>query len=298
MSQREPVPELAEEGHSNDRVEVLESVSSDQRDRHVSTSGVNDTLSERSTKLCHRVLVLVTDDRGKLCSDGGDCWVLGGGLLDEDHRERDEGSLADKVDRVLAEGLEQLDSLLYVGEECSAVEQSARGPGTHRGVSLGVEGGRTNRETGTGASDTESDGRSLPDVRVVALAKQLNDPRHLGRVPAEDETQRGHGRPSNVVRHVRHGHVEQLSNRGIVGRAGVGEGDRVHSSVSKDGILQSQQSKESASGRRDSDRERGREQTFSFIKRSIHPSASSSLPYHKNAIPKLKPRMIFSCCVS
>lgn len=112
VGEREPVPELGEEGHSDDGAHVLASRLGQQRNSDVPSSGVDDSLSERRSELGHRVLVLVGNDGREGLSDGRDLGILRLGLLDEDHGERDKGSLTDEVDGVLGKGLEEIDGLL------------------------------------------------------------------------------------------------------------------------------------------------------------------------------------------
>lgn len=114
MGEREPVPELTEEGHADDGVHRLHPVAAEEGDGDVPTASVDDALGEGGAKLGHRVLVLVGDDGGKLLPDRGDGRVLRRRLLDEDHGERHERCLADKVDGILGHGLKQLDGLLAI----------------------------------------------------------------------------------------------------------------------------------------------------------------------------------------
>lgn len=103
---------------------------------------------------------------------------------------------------------------------------------------------KTNLQSSSSTRDTESQSSSLSNVRVVTLGEELNDPRDLGRVSEEDETESGDGSSSNVVRHVRDGNVEDLPDGLVVRGSSVGHGDGVDSSVSESGVLRREAKRE------------------------------------------------------
>ena len=65
-----PIPELTEEHHANDSTGVLASRAALQADRHVPSSCIDQTLTERGTEPRHRVFMLVRHDLGIQRSDG------------------------------------------------------------------------------------------------------------------------------------------------------------------------------------------------------------------------------------
>lgn len=74
-------------------------------------------------------------------------------------------------------------------------------------------------------------------MRVVALSKQLNNPRHLRVISEEHETKSRDSSPSHIVRNIGDRNVQQLSDRLVVACAGVCETDGEHGAISKDRIL-------------------------------------------------------------
>ena len=77
----------------------------------------------------------------------------------------------------------------------------------------------------------------MSNVRVVTLTEELDHPWNLSVVAKHDESECGHGRPTDVIVGVRYGDVQKLPDSLIVGGTSVCQGDRVHSSVTQDGIL-------------------------------------------------------------
>ena len=63
VGQREPVPELSEEGHADNRVHVRGTGFALHRDSNVSSTSIDDALGNGCTKLGQRVFVLVADNR-------------------------------------------------------------------------------------------------------------------------------------------------------------------------------------------------------------------------------------------
>jgi hypothetical protein len=95
----------------------------------------------------------------------------------------------------------------------------------------------THIEAGTSARDSERKSSSVPHVGVVALGEELDDADDLHRVAVEEESEGRDGGATDVVIDIRDGDVEELPNGLVVGRASVRHGDRVDTSVSKDGVL-------------------------------------------------------------
>lgn len=100
-----------------------------------------------------------------------------------------------------------------------------------------VEDKGTHRETGTCTRNTQGQGSTLPDMWVVALTQQLNDPWHLCVVPEEYESQTGNSGTTNVVIGIRNRDLQKLSCRLVVACPRVGKTDGVHATVPKDSVL-------------------------------------------------------------
>lgn len=132
MGKREPVPELGEEGHPNDRRHVVVARLVLHRNRDVPSPGVDDSLRDGRTKLGHGSFVLVSHDLFENLSNRGDFRVDGFVLLYENHGKRDAGSLANKVDGVLGKWLEKSDSILNEGRGQQSVFDLLRVQGLHK----------------------------------------------------------------------------------------------------------------------------------------------------------------------
>ena len=228
VREREPVPELLEEGHADESGHVATPALVLHRDRHVATSGVDDTLRDGRSELGHRVLVFVGEDRRVLLSHRSDLRRRGVILLDEDHGERHAGTLANEIDGVLRERLEESDCILYGRKSQSRQAQ---------GGNAFIRSEQTHLETCSSAGDSERHRTSVSDVRVVALTQELNNSRHLLRVAEEEEAECRDGRATNVVRNVRDGNVEEFADCRIRSGAGVCERESVDTAVSKDCVL-------------------------------------------------------------
>jgi hypothetical protein len=85
--------------------------------------------------------------------------------------DTDEGALSHEVDAVLGHGLKNFNSIL---------------------------------KTGACASNAQGYGCTTADVRVLALAEELNDMRDLAGVLEQEEGEGRHGCPPNISRGVRH----------------------------------------------------------------------------------------------
>jgi len=84
-----------------------------QRHRHIPTTTVNDTLGQDCTKLGHDIIMLVIDDFGIEGSEVFHFRTEDFSLLDENHCRRHEGTLAHIVHRVLGQGLDESNCILW-----------------------------------------------------------------------------------------------------------------------------------------------------------------------------------------
>jgi hypothetical protein len=58
-------------------------------------------------------------------------------------------------------------------------------------------------------------------MRIVALAKKLNNARYLTRILEQEECQRSDSSASDIVRSVRNGDVEKFADSVVVGSSGI-----------------------------------------------------------------------------
>ena len=113
--------------------------------------------------------MLVRDDLSIQSSDGGHRSRSSFGLLDEDHTECDECSLADKVNTVLCHRFQDLHGVL---------------------------------ETSTCARNAKGESRTTSDMGVITLAEQLDNPWDLTGVLEEKERKGSNSGTSDIVRGV------------------------------------------------------------------------------------------------
>lgn len=112
MGEREPVPELTEQGHPNNSHHVGGTSFGLHRDGDVPASGIDNALRDGGTELGKRILVLVGYGLFKQFTSHLGLGSLGFAVLNQDHGERDECSLTNKVGRVLRHRLQDLDGFL------------------------------------------------------------------------------------------------------------------------------------------------------------------------------------------
>ncbi len=126
------------------------------------------------------------------------------GLLNQNKRSGNQGSLTDVVDGIIRQRFKDGDGRL---------------------------------QTGPGARDAQRHGGSVPHVRVVALGEQGNDAGHVVGGAKQDETERLDGSAAHVLVDVRNGNVEQALDGAVVAGASVGHGDGVHARAAEDRVL-------------------------------------------------------------
>ena len=95
----------------------------------------------------------------------------------------------------------------------------------------------TNLKTSTSASDAECESGTTTDVRVVALAQQLHDARHLPRVLEQQERKRSDSCSPDIIRRVGDGDVQELADGVVVRGTSVSESKSVDTTVAEKGVL-------------------------------------------------------------
>ena len=115
MGEWVPEPELAEDHHSDNGGHVGVSGAGLERDGHIATSRVNDSLSDDGSELGHDIFMLIANNLCVQLAVGGDLRARNLILLYEDHGRCDERSLAYVVDWVIGHGLEQGQRLFQPG---------------------------------------------------------------------------------------------------------------------------------------------------------------------------------------
>jgi hypothetical protein len=90
----------------------------------------------------------------------------------------------------------------------------------------------THLQTSASTRDTQSQGSTVSDVRVVALSQKLYNAWDLCVVSEKDETEGGHSCSSNIIRDIGDSDVEQFTNGLVVTSTGVSESDSEHGAIS------------------------------------------------------------------
>lgn len=121
MGQRVPVPVLREERQAHDGRNVRVSRHGLGPDVAVASAAVDNARGQARAELGHDVLVLVADLLGEQLAHLIDSRLLGLRRLDEDHGQRDEGSLPHEIHGVVGQRLEQVHSSLMMMEGISFI---------------------------------------------------------------------------------------------------------------------------------------------------------------------------------
>ena len=125
-------------------------------------------------------------------------------MLDEDHAESDECTLANEVHAISGHGLQNLDSILQ--------------PSACTG-------------------DAECESGTTSNMGVVALTEQLDNPWNLARVLEQQESERRDGSTADVIGRVRDGDMKEFPYSIVVGCSGIGQRERVYTTIAQDRIL-------------------------------------------------------------
>lgn len=163
MRERVPVPELTEKYHADNSTCVTAASPTLQADGNVPATSIDEALTEGCTESGHGVFMLVTDNFAVQSPSSSKSRGRSLRLLNEDHTERNEGSLTDEIDTILGHRLENLDCILS-----QEVKRCYR-----------LTEGIAHLHTSTRASDTQSESRTASNVRIVTLTQELHNPRYL-----------------------------------------------------------------------------------------------------------------------
>lgn len=165
MGQWIPIPELAEKNHADDGVRVLATGTTLQADRHIATPSIDETLPNSRSEPSHRILMFVRDDFVVQGASGGQRGARSFRLFNEDHAQCNESALTNKVHTVFRHGLQDIHSFLDYYFRLQMANPTD-----------------TYLEAGACAGYAEGEGGATPDMRIVTLAEELDNPRHLSRI--------------------------------------------------------------------------------------------------------------------
>lgn len=88
MGQREPVPVLREDEHSDDGLQIGVASAGLQSESDVAATSVDDSLGQNSAKLRHGVFVLAADDLRVQLTEESDFWASLVSVLNQNHGGR------------------------------------------------------------------------------------------------------------------------------------------------------------------------------------------------------------------
>lgn len=204
MGKGEPVPVLSEHSHSDNGGNVQATSRGLQTNSNIATASINDSQGQSSSKLCHSVLMLISDHGLDIFANLGNLRIHLLILLNKDHSRRDKRTLANKVGRILNHRLQEVDCFI---------------------------------ETSSSTGNSQGKRGTVSDMRVIALAEKLNHARN-GTGLAEKNEAQAHDRNSpDIIVYIAHGNVEKLSNSLVAAGSTVCQGDCHDTSITQDRVL-------------------------------------------------------------